>query len=543
MNFNIHKISLIMEFAKLVKRYEFFILIAFLILAFALELKVTFSSPIAFGDEGFHTRMSQYMAENNEYPVYNPIETTKLDKRGFARPPLWELLEGGFYSVFGFSEIIVKFLTPFISSVLTGLTVYILVKRIYNERIGVLSSIISVTFPVIVTYAVLFYVDTLFVFYFSLFAFLLILGVKTENRKYMMLSGVFGAFAFLTKIVGVFIFIILGLVLMYNLIKSRQEFRKIIKLYSLPLIVMSIFVLSFLLRNLIYYETPLCTAPLDTTNCDAIKYTTKYTFSQVVEQAGTNIPLFKFGAYDFILFAYGNIWFIGITFLGGLFLLWKKNENKALIGIVLFSLLILFLRLFDARTEDVARWTLAWSPVIAVVSSMYLSEVYSFLTKHYKHLGIIVIIVVIFFGYSTLTQKLNVMSSVKRFSPLFFEACDWVRENLPQDALISTVWGHHTTYNCQRSVAPNLPDFELSNDADFIVDVADQHGITHIFIQKFSIRNYALEEGYTIDFVNLLETNSDKFKKIYENGPNLQQCLQQGGCDGSMIYEINFTAL
>jgi len=530
-----------MEFAKLVKRYEFLILIAFLILVFVLELRVTFSSPIAFGDEGFHTRMSQYMAENKEYPLYNPIEGTDSFRRGFTRPPLWELLEGGFYSAFGFSEIIVKALTPFISSVLTGSAVYILVKRIYDEKVGLLSSIISITLPVVVTYAVLFYVDTLFMFYFSLFVFLLMLGIKTENKKYMVLSGIFGAFAFLTKIVGVFILLILGLTFMYSLIKSRHEFKKIIKLYSIPLIVMSIFVLGFLFRSIVYYGTPLCAEMLYTTNCDIIKYNPKYNFPQVTEQAGTNIPFFKFGATDYIEFAYGNIWFIGIGLLGGLFLLWKKYENKVIVGIILLALLVLIIARFDARTEDAARWFLGWSPIIATIIAIYLSELYSFLSKYYKYLGVIVVLVVIFFGYSSLTQKLNVMSSVKKFSPLFFEACNWVKENLPKDALISTVWGHHTTYNCQRTVAPNFADFQLSNDVDFILEVAKENGITHIFIQKFSIRNQALEEGYTIDFVNLLEHNSDKFKKVYENGPNLQQCLQQGGCDGSIIYEINFT--
>src|SRR3989338_4691712 len=151
-----------MNFAYIVKKkYEIVILVGFLLLALTLELQVTLKSPIAFGDEGFHTRMSQYMAENKEYPVYNPIETTNLEKRGFTRPPLWELLESGIYSVVGFSEIIVKLLTPFIASVLTGLATYILVKKIYDEKVGIIASLITITFPAVVTYAVLFYVDIL----------------------------------------------------------------------------------------------------------------------------------------------------------------------------------------------------------------------------------------------------------------------------------------------------------------------------------------------------------------------------------------------
>lgn len=532
-----------MNFADFVKKkYEIVILVGFLLLALILELQVTFKSPIAFGDEGFHTRMSQYMAENKEYPVYNPIETTNLEKRGFTRPPLWELLESSIYSVVGFSEIIVKFLTPFIASALTGLATYILVKKIYDEKIGIIATLIAITFPAVVTYAVLFYVDILFTFYFTLFAFSLILGIKNEDRKYLILSGLFGALAFLTKIVGVFLFIALALIFIYGLVKVKKDFRKLLKIYSLPLIVAFILVAPFLVRNLVYYETPLCTAPLDTSKCDVSSYTPKYSFSKVIEEVGTNVGFLRFGVADYIRFAYGNIWFVGISLIGGVFLLWKKYQTNVLMSILMLVLLILFARLFDARTEDVARWTLGWSPIIATIGAIYLSELYSILTKYHKYLGVIVILIVIFFGYSSLTQKLTVMSSVKRFSPLFFEACDWVKENLPTDVIITTVWGHHTTYNCQRTVAPNLADFQLSDDVDFIRNVAKENGITHIFIQKFSIRNDPLQEGYTVNFVKLLEDHPTDFKKVYENGPNLQQCLQQGGCDGSIIYEINLTA-
>ena len=531
-----------MNFAYIVKKkYEIVILVGFLLLALTLELQVTLKSPIAFGDEGFHTRMSQYMAENKEYPVYNPIETTNLEKRGFTRPPLWELLESGIYSVVGFSEIIVKLLTPFIASVLTGLATYILVKKIYDEKVGIIASLITITFPAVVTYAVLFYVDILFTLYFALFAFSLILGIKNEDRKYLILSGLFGALAFLTKIVGVFLFMALALVFIYGLIKVKKDFRKLLKIYSLPLIVAVILVAPFLVRNLVYYETPLCTAPLDASKCDVSSYTPKYYFSKVIEEVGTNVGFLQFGIADYIRFAYGNIWFVGISLIGGIFLLWKKYQTNVLMGILTLVLLILFARLFDARTEDVARWTLGWSPIIATIIALYFSEVYSFLVKYNKYLGIVVILVVLFFGYTSLTQKLNIMSQVKQFSPLFFKACDWGRENLPQDALITTVWGHHTTYNCQRTVAPNLADFQLSNDVGFIREVAKDNGITHIFVQKFSIRNDPLQEGYTIDFVRLLENNPNEFKKVYENGLDLQQCLQQGGCDGNIIYEINLT--
>jgi hypothetical protein len=75
---------------------------------------------------------------------------------------------------------------------------------------------------------------------------------------------------------------------------------------------------------------------------------------------------------------------------------------------------------------------------------------------------------------------------------------------------------------------------------NYTLSAAKQLGITHIFIQKFSIdsQNQHLQENYDLDFVQFLENNPEHFKNIYENGPSLQQCLQQSGCNGNIVYEI-----
>jgi hypothetical protein len=89
-----------------------------------------------------------------------------------------------------------------------------------------------------------------------------------------------------------------------------------------------------------------------------------------------------------------------------------------------------------------------------------------------------------------------------------------------------------------------VPDIALSRDVNYTVEVAKQNEVTHIFVQKFSIdpNNQHLSEKYDLDFVQFLENNPTHFKKIYENGPPLEQCLQywQRGysCDGNIIYEI-----
>lgn len=524
------------------KKLEIWAILVFLTVVLILNLQVSISSPIVFGDEGFHTRLAQWIAEEKEYPVWNPFEGTKLMKEGFSRPPLFNMLEASFLFVFGFNEIIIKFLTPFVA-MLTGIGVFLLASKLYNRKVGFIASIISATIPSFVTYSVLFYTDVLFTFYFSLFALMFILANVQKNKKYWLLTGVFGAFSMLTKTPGYAIFPILAFGFLYQLYKRREVFD-IIKKYFIVAIPIVVIISPFFLRNIVYYGTPDCVGiPLiDTSGCDINEFEAKYEFSGRTEQVGSEASPLKMGVVNYLNFVYGNIWFVPLAFLCGLFILISKKEGvNAFLLLVILTLVFMLYKTINTRAEDTARFTLGWVPIIALVGGIYLENLFNFIKKYQKYLALIVFVFVIFFGYRALTEKLNVMKQVKRFSPTFFEACDWVEENTPEDALISTIWTHRATYNCQRNVCGTFADIRLSEDIDYTLSVIEQHGITHLFIQKFSMsENPSLSEKYSIDFVQFLENNPDHFEKIYENGPPLEECLQGSGCDGNIIYEVKY---
>lgn len=524
-----------------IKSPEILILLAFLSIVLVLELTVTFNSPIAFGDEGFHTRIAQWIAEEREYPIWNPVERTKLNEEGFARPPLFTMLEAGFSLIFGFSEAIIKFLTPFIAA-LTGIGVFLLVSRLYNEKVGFIASVISATVPSFATYSVLFYVDILFTFYFSLFSLMFVLANTQENKKYWVLVGVFGAFTMLTKTPGYAIVPMIACGFLYQLYKKR-DILDLIKKYAIVVIPIIVIMTPFFLRNFAYYHTPDCALPIfDYSGCNIREWEPKYKFSGRTEQVGTEISLLKMGIINYLTFAYGNIWFVPLVFLCGLFVLMtKKEKSDVFVLLTILTLVFILDQTIQTRAEDTARFTLGWVPIIALGGGLYLEKMYNFIKKYQKHLALVVFIFVVFFSYQNLTEKLNVMKQVKQFSPTFFEACDWIKKNTPRDALISTIWTHRATYNCQRNVVGALADMRLSKDINYTLSVVEQHGITHLFIQKFSMSNDpSLSEMYSVDFVQFIENNPDHFEKIYENGPPLQQCLQQGGCDGNIVYEIKY---
>ena len=507
------------------------------------ELYTSLFSPISFGDEGYHTKIAEYIAENVEYPVWTYFEGTKLKMEGFYRPPLYNILQASFLFLFGFNEIWVKLLVPFISFVL-GIAAYLLVKKIYNERIALLTAIIAITIPSFVTYSVLFYSDVLATFYSTLFFLILILARKENNRKYMLLSGIFGAFAFLTKITALVVYPLVGFVILYDF-AIEKNIEKILRKYALLIIPLVIIPSTFLLRNFYYYGNPTCYALpilnlIDRGGCWINKFEEKYEFPARVEQVGTEQNIFSMGIVNYLEFAYGPIWFVVLTFICGIILFFVKNEPNKFLILTYLALVILILIPATVRAEDTARWTLGWVPIIALVSSVWLDEMYLFMKKYIGTISLIVFILITFLCLQMLASKVSGMKDVKQFSPLFFEACDWIRNNTPKDSLIFTVWSHRAVYNCQRNSVGNMADISVSQDVDYILSTAKQNGITHLFIQKFSLSNTPYAERYTLDFVNLLQQNPDHFKVVYENGPSLDQCIQQGGCDGNVVYEIVF---
>jgi len=513
-------------------------------LIFIFELRVTLTSPIAFGDEGYHTRMAQWIYENKEYPIWTPFEQANLRIEGFSRPPLWNILEAGIFLIIGFSEIVVKILTPFIATFMLGLVVFLLGKKIFNEKIAFIASIIMITVPCLVTYSVLFYTDVLFTFVFSSFVLCLMLALKKNEKKYWILSGIFASFSILTKLPGIVVFPIIGLVFLYELFKNRN--LKIIKKYISFFLILILITGPFFIRNFYYFRTPMCGLPLfNNNNCiksPEYEVQTNREFEGSTTPTGSELSLMKMGITNFLNFAYGSIFFIPLLFLCGLYLIIKKqNIENVLLLIVLISFIFVLIK-STSRAEDTARYMLGSLISISFIVAIYLDKVYEFIEKYYKNLAVIVFILVIILGFWNLNQKLKIMKAVKQFSPSFFEACDWIKQNTPENATLYTVWGHRATYNAQRKCAqfaslPDSRDILLSNNATLVHERLKAEGINYVFVQKFSIDKHAYRQKFPVGFVQVLENNPDYFKKVYENGPVSKQCLQ-GGCDGNIVYEV-----
>jgi len=528
-----------------IKHPEAIVMLLILAIFLFFEMQITFNSPVAFGDEAYHARMAEYVSVKGDYPVWDPNKGTNLLKLGYFRPPLWHMLVGGFYLIFGFNDIIIKFLTPLIGTLFLGSISFLFGKKVFNKKIGFIAAIIAVTLPTIITYSVLFYDDILFVFYFSMFVLTFLLATESEHRKYWIAAGIFGALAALSKPVGYVT--VPFLIIFYFVYQSyKQGVSKIFKNYVIMILLLGLLFSPFMLRNLVYFKTPICGGLIPLLNqasCSKIfQYKNIKQFETTPGDAGSEASILKAGVINYFNFVYGNIWFVPFTFLCGLFILAsrKKDIDIKIIFIILAFLLVFYVEM-KGRLEELGRHTLGLAFVVALISANFFERIYDFLNSHIKWVGIIVFVLVVGLCFLGLRDKLTGMKQVKAFSPSFFEATNFIKQNTSQAALVLTVWEEPTIYNSQRNsinigALPDSGDIALSGDLNLTLSRLKQHGITHIFIQKFSINPSYLP----IEFVQFLEKNPENFVKIYENGPQLQQCLQAGGCDGTLVYEIKY---
>lgn len=527
----------------------FLVLLGFLIVILYFELNVTINSPIAFGDEGYHTQLAKLIAENKEYFVWMPFEGNKVENQGFWRPPLWNLLEGSFYLIFGFNPTIVEILTPLIT-LLTGLAAFPLFKKIFNQQIGFITAVILVTIPSVVTYSDLFYVDTLLVFWVTLFLGFFLLYTKTDSKKYLVGSTIFAAFAIYTKTTGYALIFFYGFYFLYELYKTKDF--KIIKKYLAIAGLLALFLGGFYLRNIYYYKTPICASeisfliPINGCNINA-NYVPKVSFIGTSAPSGTDQSVYALGLIQYLQFAYGYIWFIPLALSIGAVLFLLQKEKLTLAALIFFvATLPVFYLTYKTRAEDAARYTLVAVPVIALISAAYLDVLVEFLKKYNKYLPVTFILAILAVSFLNFYSKNSTMSSVKQFSPLFFQACGWVQNNLPQNATLLSLYGHPTVYNCNRNavwVLQDLPDIILSNNLNLTMTRLKVDGINYIFVQKFALGTQNYQQTYPISFVQFLDQYPQQFVKVYENGPQLSVCLGQGGCDGSLIYFVNTTGV
>ncbi len=497
---------------------------------------VSLSSPIVFGDENNYAVNGKWIEQNLMIPIYQPYFQTEVMHNLFSVKPLY-------YMFVAFSRIAGEFgnkmLIP-VFSMLTSLLIYVFLKKNGLPKAGMVAAFAFLMIPGLVTYGVLNYVETSLALFFSAAAIFGFYAFENRSIKNAVLAGIFSGFALLTDTTG--IFIIPLFVLYFILLNAGQTIRhRKINMGSvfgslrilLIIAVLSAVVLSPLLaKNLVFYNK-FCYPPLPG-DCqpkyDAAlePYTGEGSNLGASAQSGTGASVARMGFPAYFNFAFG--WAVAILLFFGLAAVaTRKDKLSLLVGVWFFIFLIVLLQqsFFGGRAEDTPRYTLFGFASIAMMVGIFANDGFDFLKKIRGKVGPILGIVFIIFVLSSLwvygSDKINTMRQVKAFSPGFFDACNWVNRNTPQDSYIFATYAQHVAYHCNRNSTVNLPDqgfIQLTNN-DTAYGHLKLHGFDYVFVPSFTVSIVPYGESISLKMLSYMET-SGKFQKVYDNSDRYQ---------------------
>lgn len=124
-------------------------------------------------------------------------------------------------------------------------------KNIQNQIFAILTTVLFLFFPIVITYASLVYLTTGVVFFFTITTFTLVKYLKTSNRTYLFLIFILIGIGFLWKTVHLFCAIGVGLTLILHLLfQKRYYWRKTIINYLHGGVISSIFIVPWLLLSM-----------------------------------------------------------------------------------------------------------------------------------------------------------------------------------------------------------------------------------------------------------------------------------------------------
>jgi 4-amino-4-deoxy-L-arabinose transferase-like glycosyltransferase len=492
--------------------------LALVAVATLLYLRVTVSSPIAFGDEGYYASTARWIAEHATYPAYEPLVSTDISLKPNNHVPLYFLFGSGTWLVGG--EVAYKLFMP-IYSALAAMFLYLLFRRYGQSWAGIAAAIASLATPALVTYGVLGYVDSLLYLLLAASSYFALSALDHGSKKHAALAGLFAGLALLTKTSGAFAPVIL--ITYFVLMRRWDRWPQV----AIALTAMFLMIVPTTASNLLSYGGFCPPLPFISWNAGAcenallkepIEQPAGLDFAGRIQETGTEASVAKIGLHNFVDFAFG--WSLTILAAIGLIAALTRRSPLDAFFLAWFVIWIALAVLFvsGARAEDFARYLAPISFAIAGLAGMVVAEARNVLARRNFWAGALLFVMLIgviwFYGQG----KLDTMTQVKQFAPGFFDGCDWIRQNTPADSLFLSLHTYPTVYNCERRADWEFPGkgVILIQPGNASYDMIKKHGFDYIYVQMFSLSQEPMSQTYSVAFVNWLDSSS-LFRKVYDN--------------------------
>ncbi len=196
---------------------------------------------------GYH-QLAINLLETNELTFKKGLPPTTL------RTPVYPLFIAIIYQIFGILPWVVIIFQILFDSI-TALIIYSSLKKLLNERIGMIGGIIYSLDPHLILHSNSYYSDTLFVFFLSVFLYFLIsfLTKKNYNLRSIILMGLFLGLATLVKPASAYLpYIIFFFLLFFFKVKLINRIK-----YALFFLLLYFLTISpWLIRNQLIYGKP-----------------------------------------------------------------------------------------------------------------------------------------------------------------------------------------------------------------------------------------------------------------------------------------------
>jgi len=480
------------------KKLTFAIIIIGIILRFGLA-----SIYHVAGDACWHLSASRFIAENKTFPLFEQFGRNEP----FWAPPFFHLMAAFLYSIFSvlgdkFAEFGVKMLSPLFGS-LTLIFVYLINKKLFNEKITFYSMLFTTFIPMMIDYNVFSYIDGTVTFFIVLSIYFAL------NDKYIK-SAIAAGLAAVTKYHGIFVLPLLIYIIYKNSSDKKSLYKKIFFIFLIPILIS----LPWFIRNYVNLGNPLWPFlnfifnGLDT---QAFESANLQTFS-ISNTLHINSLIFTY----FALFGvpdgnYTNFLFFDIPYLSLLFALWllgtlffmlpfsrslnvkdKKAKNMLIFWIILFlAVLILYI---GNSGWTAGRFLLPAIPALGMFYGIGVNN-FNFKSNVLKRLFFI-------FLYLTLiglvsAEIIKIKLAADKWNS-YNDDFEWIKINTEKSALIIP-GGQCLAYNVDRTTLTQKSENLEKSD--------------YVWVNK----KFFLEGRSIIKDEMLKETETNNYPLVYEN--------------------------
>lgn len=491
-----------MDIFKTMKK-ETKILIGILLFALVIRIIFIYSTPVRIWDETVYANLGYDLSKNpfdyslrasgwGDYIPSGGDSFYAWPRIGF-RAPLLPYILSVFYLLN--TEFLTLFFMPLIGT-FTIFLVYLLSKKLFDEKVGLYSAVFLALLPMHITYSTKILTDVLYTFLITLSFFLFWKGYEEKHNLSKVLFGVSLALALLSRYTTLWI---LPVFLLYFLIRDKSFKFLTDKYLWFAVLAFLTSLVPFFIYGTLEYNNPI----------GALLHGLKASGYWGGVQSGLFFLVHWFQMFSIIgiLFAAGLVWIISK----------KEYMRREVYLLLLWSLLFLVVASIMPHKED--RFIMAIVPAVVIIAAYCLSK----LNKH--RMKIFVGMLVILSVFLVFQFRSAYENSYHDTNKCFLEANEYLK-NVDKNSVVITDESSVVYYytKLETRFYPNPEDYLQ------IIEWAD--------------KDYEGRKVYVL-FGSFVGGDLEEIKKmesgIMKNSENVFECKKSEGY--SSVYEVNVSPI